>query len=225
MNDISKLISNIKIIDIMDDYNFGDILRGTQTDIKVKNGVESPWWLHNRLKIQKNTKTILGIYFNNKFVSTKITEPGYNSAILKISIDEYIRKYKPLRPNYNDCCVYFRLGDVVMLNRGLGASGRNQAEFDYIGQIRSRPHEVINIVCCFAFTFSNHYGNKRILGEYLEQNKSFIYDILYNIKTNFPDSQINIQSSTNVDDDICYLYESKFISHPTCTWKQMIGNF
>ena len=143
----------------MDDYNFGDILRGTQTDIKVKNGVERPRWLHNRLKIQKNTKTILGIYFNNKFVSTKITEPGYNSAILKISIDKYIRKYKPLRPNYNDCCVYFRLGDVVMLNRGLGASGRNQAGFDYIEQIRSRPHKVINIVCCFAFTFSDHYGS------------------------------------------------------------------
>lgn len=197
------LVDKIKIIKDCTDYNFCNILKGVPDD---------PKWLINRMKLQKEENTIIGIYLNNIHIKDKIETPGYNTGILKKSIQQYISKYKPQLPEDDEVCLYVRLGD------------QNITDFNYVSAIEKCNKRNITIVCCIAFSDGPiakwHYSRERV-----EKSKKLISDIISELHERFFDCTINVVSNDNPDLDICYLFKNGFVSHPKCSWKQMFGNF
>ena len=205
---LNKLVNNIEVIRDMTDYNFGNILKGIDSK-----------WISNRHRLIKDNKTILGIYFNHPVIRGNLDKTGYNAGILKLSIERYIRLYSPPLSKPGDCCVYFRLGDVLF-NRG-----DDSLTYNYIEQISKRPHESIVIVCCISFCGDNPDETQwSFTTDKLEYNKQKISEVIYNIESRFPDSQIRIQSSTNPDHDICFLYGTDFIANTRTTWRKILSN-
>ena len=135
---ITNLVKQIKSTECQSTYNVCNILKGVQDD---------PMWLLNRKRIaQQLPHSILGMYFNNPLITNSITLPGYNAGVLKLSIDRYILKNKPILPQHNECCIYLRLGDVVH-----DPSRVDPTQFDYVEQIKNHPHEVITLVSNMSF--------------------------------------------------------------------------
>lgn len=195
-------IDDVKIIKDCTNYNICNILKGVHDD---------PKWLSNRVRLQKNTDTILGIYLNNAHIKDNISTPGYNPGILRMSIQQYISLYNPILPQDDESCVYFRLGD------------QNLTDFDYISLIE-RHNNNITVVCCIVFSDTGReewsYNNKRV-----NDCKKKLSSIMTELHTKFNNRKIKIVSNSNPDLDICYLFKNGFISHPKCSWKQMFGNF
>ena len=203
-----ELIDQVKVIDDMTDYNFGNILKGKDTK-----------WLTNRQRLCGTDDTILGIYFSHTLIKNKIYEPGYNTGILKLSIDRYIKLYKPPQPPQSDCCVYIRLGDTLF-NRA-----DKSLSYNYIEQIAARDNRNIVIVCCISFCGeAPDEPQWRYTHDKVKYNKLMLSNTIDNIKTHFPKSSIRIQSSSNPDHDICFLYKSDFVADSRATWKKILGH-
>jgi hypothetical protein len=205
---LNKLVDDIKVIRDMTDYNFGNILKGIDSK-----------WLSNRHNLIKDNKTILGIYFNHPLIRKNLEMVGYNPGILKLSIEQYIKLYKPHLSKPDDCCVYFRLGDVLF-NRA-----DDSLSYNYIEQIGERQHKNIVIVCCISFCGNAPDETQWVYtDEKLEYNKQKISEVIDNIENTFPDSQVRIQSSINPDHDICFLYGTDFIANVRTTWRKILVN-
>ncbi len=195
-------IDKVRVIKDCTNYNFCNILKGVHDD---------PKWLSNRIHLQRNTDTILGIYLNNIHIRDNISTPGYNPGILKMSIQQYISMHKPSLPKDDETCLYFRLGD------------QNLTEFDYISPLM-RCNDDITVVCCIVFsgTDKDEWSYNE---ECVRKCKKKLSAIMTELKTRFENRKVKIISNNNPDLDICYLFRNGFISHPKCSWKQIFGNF
>ena len=204
---LAELVDQVKVIDDMTEYNFGNILKGKDTK-----------WLSNRQRLCGTDDTILGIYFSHPLIKNKISNPGYNTGILKLSIDRYIKLYKPPQPQQDECCVYFRLGDTLF-NRA-----DRSLSYNYIEQISERDHKNIVIVCCMSFCgTSPDEPQWQYTHEKVKHNKRMLLKTIENIQSHFPDASIRIQSSDNPDHDICFLYKTDFVADSRATWKRILG--
>jgi hypothetical protein len=202
------LVNDVCVIRDMTDYNFGNILKGLDSK-----------WLSNRARISKDKSTILGIYFNHPLIKNRLDITGYNPGILKLSIEQYIKIYDPPRPQPTDCCVYFRLGDVLFNHAD------DNLSYDYIEQISRREHDNIVIVCCMSFCGDNPDEDQWIYThDRLKFNQERLSEVIYNLEGEYPNSQIRIQSSPNPDHDICFLYEKDFVANVRTTWRKILGN-
>lgn len=210
MDEIDSLVHDIKVTVDMTEYNVCNILKGDHRDSK---------WLTNRQRLTKASDTILGIYFNNPLVNKAITTPGYNPGVLKLSIKKYIDMFQPELPERNECCIHFRLGD-----RMTETQKEDLTVFNYIEQINNRPHDTITIVCNISYCGHTpddddwRYNKAGVL-----INRKVMKDRLTEIASVYPQSNIKIKSSENVDHDICYLVANGFIGHPDSSWTQIFS--
>ena len=201
---MTSLVDSIKVTPDVTDYNFCNILKGVDNDTK---------WRHNRKRLQQAGDTILGIYFNHHLVRDKIEQPGYQPAVLKQSIMQYIDRYKPPLPSMNETCIYFRIGDRMLI------------DFDYISAL-SQADSVIAIVCNICFSGDNPDDEQwKYSVHKKDQCKHVMGRVINDIRVAYPDKDIKIVSNDEPDLDICYLFKNGFMSHPKCSWKQMFGNF
>ena len=208
---IVDLVEQIKHTECQSTYNVCNILKGVSDD---------PMWLLNRKKVAAySPDSILGMYFNNSLIE-RIDTAGYNPGVLKLVIDRYIAKNKPKLPQHNECCVYLRLGDVVH-----DPNRMDPTQFDYVGQIKNHPHEVITLVSNISFRSDMRDKPEwNMTSERLHINKMKATEVLQTIHDSYPESTLQVYSNTDPDLDICYLYQNGFVGHHDSSWKQVFGN-
>jgi hypothetical protein len=202
--DIKGLVDQIKVTPDNTGYNFCNILKGN---------VDDPDWLANRIRLQQQGSTILGLYFNHPLVRDKISEPGYIPGLLKQMILKYIDINNPLLPGDDETCLYVRAGDIVVFDD------------QCIDQLHSSKH-TITIVSNISFSGDSPVNEDWKFCGYKVNDCMILFEsLLEKIHEKFPKKQLKIVSNNDPDIDICYLFHNGFISHPKCSWKKIFGNF
>ena len=199
----------IKVIKDNSNYNIYNILKGTPDD---------PDWLSKRIRLLKCKNTILGIYYNISAPVVDIYTPGFNIGYFHLAIEQYINTFHPELPGHNECCVYFRVGDKTF-----DPGGVNLLDFDYKTFIKRSNCKVITIICCISF--SSIRDDWQYSHEKLNKCKNEMKSIINDIISSFPDKKVKIVSNSNPDNDICYLYKSKFIAHPRSSWSKLCKKY
>ena len=239
MKKSEELYNKIKITEDMLDYNVANILIGDF------NKTYDPYTKINRKNLAYNEKyknTILGIYFRHPYILKKLYEPGYSGPLLKLSIDNYIkRNIDSLKlPSDDELVVYFRLGDHLI--NWYDIKEKHKIFFDYkkkiSEKIKTNKFSKITIVTNLAFcgtTKHKNYINEEIKNgifykdfqsknsytlnkENLNINKDAFIPILDEINNLYRDYEIDIFSSYNPDHDICYLYKNGFLGDYRNSW-------
>jgi len=206
-NNIDNIVSAIKITNDNTSYNVYNILKGIPDDVN---------WKKNRVKLVGTYNTILGMYLSHSLVRKFLNIPGYNPGLLKLSIDKYINKFNPPRPESGECCVYFRLGDILCDH-----DREDPTEFRYIEHISKHTHKIITIVANISFSSTRPRWSYNIHN--VNTNRNRMFKIIKDINRAFPQSEIRVYSNDNADLDICYLYGSGFVGNPKSSWKSLFG--
>jgi len=202
--DIKKLVEQIKITPDNTSYNFCNILKGRDDD---------PDWLSNRIRLQQQGTTILGLYFNHPLVRDKISVPGYITGVLKQMILKYIDINNPSLPDDDETCMYVRTGDVVVFDEHC------------IDQLYDSKN-TITIVSNISFSGDSPVNEDwKYCGDRVNDCMILLESLLEKIHEKFPMKQLKIVSNDDPDLDICYLFHNGFVSHPKCSWKKIFGNF
>lgn len=204
---INNIVSAIKITNDNTTYNVYNILKGLPDDMN---------WKRNRERLIGTDDTILGMYLSHPLVRKSLNLPGYNPGLLKLSIDKYINKFNPPRPESDECCVYFRLGDILCDH-----SREDPTQFSYIDHISNHKHKTITIVANISFSSTLLRWRYSIYN--VNTNRDKMFKIIREINQAFPQSEIRIYSNDNADLDICYLYGSDFVGNPKSSWTSLFG--
>lgn len=205
---VDSLLERIKITQDMTRYNICNILKGVDSDSR---------WLENRQRIQRQNEGLLGLYFNHAFVRDRIHLPGYNPGVFKLCVNRYIQDNKPPKPNDNEFCLHFRLGD-----RNLELDKTCLLNFDYYNGIDITIKDTITIVCNISFCgISSDIEGWKYSIDKLNIVKDMFRPILQSIIETSPVENTHIYSSGSVDLDLCYLISGGFNGHPDSSWTQM----
>ena len=210
------LVKKVKTITGNSDYRVKDVVD--------KNGRR---WKHSADKVIHSNKyqgTILQSYLrllkSYQELSVELDETKNSRSLLLRLIKERIIRIRMKCPKHNELVVHLRMGDVVSNADGSTRIGQEYIVVSNIVKYLKKYPEIsrITIVTCFAFQDWSESSKKEYTAnnpdgvipdwgwsqEKEDLNIKRFNQIEKSIRQYFPEIDLDVMSSINIDDDLCY---------------------
>lgn len=199
-DDIEELVAKVKTAKSVRDYRVADVI--------YKKGLK---WIDSRKQLLTNPiyrNTILFKYISHEVNKHKNIKCDCLHLPVLIDIIEKESKERGYKvPDKDELVLHLRTGDF--------ASESNYLSKNYVKCIQRnlQQNENINkitVVTCFSYGNFFEKGKWLFDEEIQKKNVNALKQLLFEIKTHFPDYPLDIVSNLNVDQDIVYCMKANY---------------